>query len=266
MNMTSTRLCRLMAVLLMPGLFCSACTPADQSAAAPTAGDVRDVWLKSENRPHTMLFYSPDINRYPVLAQRLAAETQEILDKECSYDYYTSINHETGDNDPDEPYNPDHEEASDSWYLCHLTYTMTVQTPDVIAVLGTLYYYRDGAHGGYKYRTHIWLQQVQQQLTIQQLLDDNQGFLALRDYVRKQLSHQWGEPLDDRARGGTSGMDDFILFQPLMDDKGKIAALRFVFPPYQVAAFAYGTLEVDVPVSILYPHVNAKYRDLFAQP
>ena len=51
-----------------------------------------------------------------------------------------------------------------------------------------------------------------------------------------------------------------------MDAGGRIAALRFVFPPYQVGPYSDGTQTVDVPASVLLPHVAAGYRELFAHP
>ncbi len=59
---------------------------------------------------------------------------------------------------------------------------------------------------------------------------------------------------------------NFAQFQPVMDAAGRIAALRFVFPPYQVGPYSDGTQTVDVPAAVLLPHVAADYRELFAHP
>jgi len=260
MKLLSIRLdshcCRAIAVVSVLCLLCSACTPAGESGA-PATEKANVISLKEVHRPHTILTYSPDINSYPALAQRLAVETDELLEDKCSTDYaFERITEDDPEFDP---------ASSNSHSICRLDYKITVQTPKVVAVLGDLYYYMDGAHGNHDFRTHVWLLHKQQWLTIQQLLSDPPGWIAVRDYVRKQLYEQY-VPRDDWSTAGTSTIEDFALFQPLMDDHGQIAALRFIFPPYQVAAFVAGTLEVNVPARVLYPHVSAEYRDLFVQP
>jgi hypothetical protein len=45
---------------------------------------------------------------------------------------------------------------------------------------------------------------------------------------------------------------------------GRLRALRFVFPPYQVGPYSDGVQTVEVPASVLLPHVAAEYRGLFA--
>ena len=44
-----------------------------------------------------------------------------------------------------------------------------------------------------------------------------------------------------------------------------MTAVRFVFPPYQVGPYADGTQTVDVPASVLLPHVAPEYAGLFAR-
>jgi len=45
---------------------------------------------------------------------------------------------------------------------------------------------------------------------------------------------------------------------------GRIAALRFVFAPYQVGPYADGTQTVDIPADVLLPKVAPAYRNLFS--
>lgn len=42
--------------------------------------------------------------------------------------------------------------------------------------------------------------------------------------------------------------------------------LRFVFPPYQVAAYVYGTQVVDVPSEVFYQWLKPQYQDDFVKP
>jgi len=58
---------------------------------------------------------------------------------------------------------------------------------------------------------------------------------------------------------------NFDQFEPIAGPGGKLAGLRFVFPPYQVGPYSAGTVSVDVPAAILVPHVAPAYRELFAR-
>jgi hypothetical protein len=56
---------------------------------------------------------------------------------------------------------------------------------------------------------------------------------------------------------------NFAMFEPVMAPSGKVRALRFVFAPYQVGPYSDGTQTVEVPASVLLPHVAPAYRGLF---
>jgi len=266
MKLLSIRLdshcCRAIAVVSVLCLLCSACTPAGESDA-PAAEKTNVISLKEIHRPHTILTYSPDINSYPALAQRLAVETEELLEDKCSTDYaFERITEDDPEFDP---------ASSNSYSICRLDYKITVQTPKVVAVLGDLYYYMDGAHGDHEYRTHVWLPHKQQWLTIPQLLNDPPGWIAVRDYVRDQIYNDPNALIESHysfTRSAwterTSEVKNFSLFQPLMNNHGQISELRLMFDVYGVG----GTQIVDVfvPARVLYPHVSSEYRDLFVQP
>lgn len=42
--------------------------------------------------------------------------------------------------------------------------------------------------------------------------------------------------------------------------------LTLIFPPYQVAAYVYGTQTVDVPAGLFLPYLNSRYRNAFGMP
>ncbi|HEY5970626.1 MAG TPA: RsiV family protein, partial [Pseudoxanthomonas sp.] len=65
--------------------------------------------------------------------------------------------------------------------------------------------------------------------------------------------------------GTEPDIDNFSQFQPIVGADGKVTALRFVFPPYQVGPYADGTQTVDVPAAVLLPHVAPEYAGLFAK-
>ena len=115
-----------------------------------------------------------------------------------------------------------------------------------------------------------------------QLVPQPQGWTAISDYVRLQLrtiaeARAASDDLDPADRialmknstrmideGTRANAENFSEFVPLLNAEGKIAALRFVFPPYQVGPYADGTQTVDVPAEVLRPHIAPEYANLFA--
>jgi len=67
------------------------------------------------------------------------------------------------------------------------------------------------------------------------------------------------------ADGTGPSADNFSQFQPLTGSDGRISAIRFVFPPYQVGPYSDGTQPVDVPAAVLVPHVGQDVAGLFAR-
>ena len=63
--------------------------------------------------------------------------------------------------------------------------------------------------------------------------------------------------------GTTPEAGNFAQFEPVMNAEGQIRAIRFVFPPYQVAPYVEGTRTVEIPARVLLPHIAPAYRSLF---
>ena len=149
----------------------------------------------------------------------------------------------------------------------------------VIAVDGSLY--TGGAHGIPLIARFTYLPQEDRMLTPQDLIPELSGWQAVSDYVRKQLGDQVEARLEEdevpeaeRAeitRSASSMIEEgtmpeannFAQFEPIPAADGKWFGLRFVFPPYQVGPYSDGTQSVEVPVSVLRPHLAPKYRAMF---
>src|SRR5690606_14112921 len=56
---------------------------------------------------------------------------------------------------------------------------------------------------------------------------------------------------------------NFDQFEPVLDAGGRISAIRFVFPPYQVGPYSDGLQPVVLPASGWLPVVGPGYRGLF---
>ena len=152
---------------------------------------------------------------------------------------------------------------------------------DVVAVAADGSSYLGGAHGQPLVRRFVWLPRQDRMLTAQSLVPDAAGWRAISAHVREQLFATMSLRMDangiapehraDMMRSGSAMIEagtapdpaNFSEFEPIPGEGGRLAGLRFVFPPYQVGPYAAGTQTVDVPAAVLLPHVAPGYRQLF---
>ncbi len=208
--------------------------------------------------------YPKDLDQYP----GLAAELQRYAD--AARDGLKQAVDGLGGDKPTAPYD------------LSLTFSTLVQTPQLVAVAADGSTYTGGAHGNPLLARFVWLPQSDKLLKATDLIADPRGWRDLSDHVREQLHAALSQRIDaddlapaDRAEAMKSALrmiDDgtgpdaanFGQFEPVLGADGKIAALRFVFPPYQVGPYSDGVQTVEVPASVLLPHLAPAYRDLFA--
>ena len=166
-------------------------------------------------------------------------------------------------------------------YDMSLSFTEQVNTPTILAIAADGSVYTGGAHGNPLMARFVWLPQQQTLLTASDLIADAAAWKPVSDYVREQLHTALSQRVDAdklepalraemvRSAGklidsGTQpGPEDFAQFEPVMGADGRIAALRFVFPPYQVGPYSDGEQRVEVPASLLRPLVAESHRALF---
>lgn len=209
--------------------------------------------------------YPASVNRHPGLAKALSAyaeaERAELMEAVEAF----------GNDKPTAPY-----ELS-------LAFEQVLDTPNIVAVAADGSRYTGGAHGQPLIARFVWLPQQDARLTSAALIPDAKGWQAVSDYVREQLHTAVVNRADedeleavDRAalikstfrmidEGTEPEAGNFSEFVPVLDTAGRITALRFVFPPYQVGPYADGTQTVDVPATLLLPHVAPAYAELFAR-
>ena len=167
-------------------------------------------------------------------------------------------------------------------YDLSLEFRMLAETPQLVAVAADGSSYTGGAHGNPLVARFVWLPQQERMLRAADLVAGPDGWAAISAYVREQLHAVLGtridaEELSPEERhealrtagrmiddGSGPEPDNFDSFEPVLDPQGRIEALRFVFPPYQVGPYADGTQSVSVPAHVLLPHVAAEYRGLFS--
>lgn len=239
--------------------------PSTASSEAPPApaGGLSDV-AESNPRYVVGISYPPQASRYPQLAKAMGdyasaarAELMHAVDG-------------LGSEKPTAPY-----ELS-------LAFEMVAETPDVVAVAADGGRYTGGAHGEPLVARFTWLPRQQAMLTIQTLLPSPEGLQAISGYVREQLHTsaslrtEGGDDMtpEDRARllqssnemideGTGPDPANFSQFQPVINGDGRIAAIRFVFPPYQVGPYTDGTQTADVPAQALRPYLAPQLAPLF---
>lgn len=167
-------------------------------------------------------------------------------------------------------------------YDLSLQFSMLAETPRVVAVAADGSTYTGGAHGAPLVERFVWLPQLQQMLAAEQLIPGADGWVPVSAYVREQLMTELSASLDEEAlegdaraaqmslrsrmidAGTTPSAASFARYEPVMNADGSIRALRFVFPPYQVAPYVVGTVAVDVPARVLLPLVAPEYKALFS--
>ncbi|MCL7713787.1 DUF3298 and DUF4163 domain-containing protein [Stenotrophomonas mori] len=237
--------------------------PGEQAPAAAADAGLQDV-IDTTPRYVVGISYPPAANAHPGLARALAEYAEH-----ARAELLKAVD-ELGNDKPTAPY-----ELS-------LAFDMVVDTPQVVAVAAEGSTYTGGAHGQPLVARFVWLPVQQRMLTVQALVDSSKGWQAVSEYVgdklleqamvRAQSQEMTPEEQQDQVRnlsrmiaeGSAPEAANFAQFQPVMDAAGRIAALRFVFPPYQVGPYSDGTQTVDVPAAVVLPYVADDYRELFA--
>ncbi|MDG2526266.1 DUF4163 domain-containing protein [Stenotrophomonas sp. HITSZ_GD] len=236
---------------------------ADAPATAPASGPLKDV-IEHDPRYVVGISYPQGLDRYPGLADAVRrygedarAELMQAVDG-------------LGNDKPTAPY-----ELS-------LAFQQVLDTPTVVAVAADGSRYTGGAHGEPLVARFVWLPGRNELLTAAKLIPNAAGWGTVGQYVAARL-HEAAQqrtvadklaPPDaeallknaDKMIGEGTGAEaaNFEHFVPILDGSGKIAALRFVFPPYQVGPYSDGTQSADVPAAVLRPLVAPEYTELFA--
>lgn len=167
-------------------------------------------------------------------------------------------------------------------YDLTLNFTLVAETPEVVAVAADGSSFTGGAHGTPLVARFVWLPQQNALLASDSLFADPRSWGAISDYTREQLHAALSQrvdadelPPEERAdvmrsvgkmidAGTEPEAATFAAFEPVLAPEGdKLMGLRFVFPPYQVGPYVDGVRTVEVPTSVLMPHLVPAYRGMF---
>lgn len=166
-------------------------------------------------------------------------------------------------------------------YDLSLTFTEVFDSPDLVAYAADGSSYTGGAHGNPLLARFVWLPREDRRLTAEALVPQAAGWQAIANHVREQLYTALSQRIDaddlepaERAEvvkgasrmieeGTVADPENYSEFEPVVGPGERVTGLRFVFAPYQVGPYSDGTQTVEVPASVLLPHVAPQYRDLF---
>ncbi|MGA9335182.1 MAG: DUF3298 domain-containing protein [Rudaea sp.] len=165
-----------------------------------------------------------------------------------------------------------------------LEFGIARNTSDFVSVLGTGSEFAGGAHGMPIEVSFNWHRSDAALVTLSDLFtDSDQGLHALSDEARRQLEGRYETRLHDEGSamsakqmaadvanmkrwietGTEPKAQNFNVF--LVDGLDTQAiGLTLIFSPYQVASYADGPQQVEVPAKIFYALLKPKYRDAFA--
>jgi len=241
-------------------------SPADATAAGAPAPrvELKDV-METGDGYIIGISYPSSASNYPGLAAALIAYADE-----ARAELMRAVRESA-----DDPARPGPYDLSLNFVELHAS-------PQLVVVAADGSSYTGGAHGTPLVKRFVWLPQQGRMLTATELMAGSRAWPALSAYAREQLHAALSMRVDadelppaERAElveSATTMIDDgtapmpsnFDQFEPVVGSDGRIQALRFVFPPYQVGPYAAGTQTVEVPAGIVLPHVAREYRALFA--
>jgi hypothetical protein len=239
--------------------------PAKTATPAPVAKplELKDV-IETNSRYIVGISYPPALAKYP----QLAADVHHYAET-ARQDLMKAV----AETDPNKQSMP---------FDLTLNFTVLTENPQMVAVGADGSSFLGGAHSVPLIARFVWLPQANKMLRADTLLADPASWGTVSEYVREQLHAALSQRIDadelppgERAQlmrtvgksidSGTEPKPTaFRWFEPvLMPDGGKIIALRFVFPPYQVGPYVDGTRSVEVPAALLMPHLAPEYRAMF---
>ena len=226
-------------------------------------GHLEDV-VEMDARFIVGISYPPEANKYPGLAAELHRYAQGARDELMDAVRGAEL-------------------PAGTMYDLSLSFTTIADTPDLLAIAADGSSYTGGAHDAPLVERFVWLVAEERLLTAETLLARPESWQPVASYVREQLHAALSQRIDadelepdERSRlmrsagkmideGSGPDVDNYQQFEPVVGPGGKLVALRFVFPPYQVGPYSDGVQTVEVPASVLLPHVAERYRALFVQ-
>lgn len=229
--------------------------PPTTPSAATRAGDVSTVDQASTER------YRYDV-AYPALAPRDAtlAAALRAYGEQRKREFLAAA--EGAPRSADTEFAP--------WEL-HLRFDVRADTGDFLSIVATGDAYSGGAHGNPLIASFVLHRASDRVVTMADLFTDaEEGERALGEYARRELITRRGatRPLDDGElrwlKDGTAPRaENYAVFAIDGDGARPARGIVLIFPPYQVAPYADGAIEVAVPASAFRELLRPALRGAF---
>ena len=157
------------------------------------------------------------------------------------------VNQEIADLKEQGPPDPD---SAAGAYTLDLDYEVARNDGAVLALLFTEMTFTGGAHPNHGVHTFNYRMPAARRIRLAEVIDGEPGLqrlstLAIADLSRHLSAPEQGADPEGIAQGAGptwSNFDNFLLLPE---------AIRLVFPPYQVAAYVFGTQEASIPLARL---------------
>jgi len=132
------------------------------------------------------------------------------------------------------------------WYL-EINFIHEPSPDGMLCIIAWLWDYTGGAHGNSWTQAFVFDLATDSIIGPVELLGGQAAFETFSENVIVQLNEML---VDDvwTERGASPNPENYHTLFPVPDENGSIAGYTVIFPPYQVACYANGTVEVYGPV------------------
>ena len=196
--------------------------------------------------------------RYPVLAPEFAplAQALRTYAQRQKSEFMTSVN------DIDKA----GEAAGYPWEM-HLTFDLRSQGADFVSVLGEGESFTGGAHGNPLLASFTLSRLDHRVIALPDLFGEpDQALAALSTYARQTLTQRQRDRGGDAswiADGTAPKAENYAVFLIDTEGNGKASGISVLFPSYQVASYAEGPQQVDIPASVFAGRLKVEFRKAF---
>ncbi|MBN2585679.1 MAG: hypothetical protein JXR55_00150, partial [Candidatus Fermentibacteraceae bacterium] len=131
-------------------------------------------------------------------------------------------------------------------WTMEITITHEPSPDGIVCLIAWTYEYSGGAHGNTWTRAFVYEKDAGSFIDPLELLGGQEEFQAFADEVMLQLRGM----LDDEGwieEGASPSLENYHTLLPVPDEDGGIAGYHVIFPPYQVASYVMGCVDVYVP-------------------
>lgn len=133
------------------------------------------------------------------------------------------------------------------WSL-EVSYTHEPSPRGLICALAWMWDYTGGAHGNSWTAAFVFDTEGDSLVDPLSFFPDREAFASFAGDVARNLRQELGEDFWIE-RGASPTADNYRCMLPVPDSTGAVLGYRVLFPPYQVAPYAWGPQEVFIPVA-----------------